>query len=50
LPVALVGVMVMVVLARTGHQRAHDEMRILKLFVDEALGCDCFKLAEAQAL
>jgi hypothetical protein len=49
LPLAAVGVVVMVVLARTGHQRAHDEMRLLKRFVDEALGCDCFKLAEAQA-
>jgi hypothetical protein len=46
----LVGISVMVVLARTGHQRAHDEMRVLKLFVDGALGCDCFKLAEAQDL
>lgn len=49
LPVAAIGVVVMIVLARTGHQRAHDEMRVLKRFVDDALGCDCFKLAEAQA-
>ncbi len=49
LPVAVIGVVVMVVLARTGHQRAHEEMRVLKRFVDDALGCDCFKLAEAQA-
>ena len=50
LPVALVGSAVLIFLARTGHQRAHSEMRVLKTFVDEALGCDCFKLAEAQDL
>ena len=50
LPVSGLGVGVLIFLARAGHQRAHDEMRVLKTFVDEALGCDCFKLAEAQDL
>ncbi len=50
LPFAALGVGALIFLARTGHQRAHGEMRVLKTFVDEALGCDCFKLAEAQAL
>jgi hypothetical protein len=35
-------------LAGEGRRRAAGEMRMLKRFVDEALGCDCFKLAEAQ--
>lgn len=30
-----------------GKRLAHDEMRLLKNFLDEALGCDCFALAEA---
>ena len=28
----------------------HDEMRTLKTFVDDALGCDCFALAEGSAI
>ena len=35
-------------LAQEGKRRAKDQMRTLKGFVDEALGCDCFALAEAE--
>lgn len=38
----------MVYLERTGRARAQDDMRLLKDFVDQALGCDCLKLAEEQ--
>ncbi|MFZ1659482.1 MAG: hypothetical protein WAT61_11695 [Flavobacteriales bacterium] len=48
-PVAVVGIAVMVYLAYTGQRRAHDDMRTLKEFVDGALGCDCFKVAMEQA-
>lgn len=34
------------ILAQEGKRRARDEMRLLKHFVDGALGCDCFALAE----
>jgi len=40
----------MIYLERTGRERALDDMRFLKEFVDQALGCDCLKLAEEQAL
>lgn len=46
-PAALLAV-VLLYLAREGRSKATEEMRILKRFVDDALGCDCFKLAEAQ--
>ncbi|MBV6405677.1 MAG: hypothetical protein GFGODING_02457 [Flavobacteriales bacterium] len=49
LPVSAVGTVVLVLMARAGRLRAADEMRVLKHFVDAALGCDCFKLAMAQA-
>jgi hypothetical protein len=32
-------------MAQAGKQRSRDEMRTLKVFVDQALGCDCFALA-----
>lgn len=34
------------ILAQEGKRRSKDEMRFLKTFVDGALGCDCFALAE----
>ena len=49
LPVCAVGAVVLFLLARAGRGQATDEMRVLKHFVDGALGCDCFKLAMAQA-
>ena len=49
LPVGAVGAVVLFLLARAGRQRATGEMRVLKHFVDDALGCDCFKLAMDQA-
>ena len=33
-------------LAQEGKRRSREEMHRLKAFVDEALGCDCFALAE----
>jgi hypothetical protein len=33
-------------LAQGGKRRSKDEMRTLKNFVDQALGCDCFALSE----
>jgi hypothetical protein len=33
-------------LAQGGKRRAREHMRALKRFMDEALGCDCFALAE----
>jgi hypothetical protein len=33
-------------LAQVGKVRSRDDMHLLKHFVDEALGCDCFALAE----
>ena len=35
---------------RAGRTRARSDMYFLKDFVDQALGCDCLKLAEEQAL
>ena len=35
------------VIAQEGKRRSREEMRFLKHFVDGALGCDCFALAEA---
>ena len=32
-------------MAQAGKRRSRDEMRTLKVFVDQALGCDCFALA-----
>ncbi|MBK6539958.1 MAG: hypothetical protein IPG10_01460 [Flavobacteriales bacterium] len=40
----------MVYLERTGRARAQGDMRLLKDLVDQALGCDCLKLAEEQAV
>ena len=37
-------------LAQGGKRRSRDEMRTLKTFVDDALGCDCFALAEGSAI
>lgn len=47
-PIALVGIAALVIVERSGRTRARDEMRLLKHFVDEALGCDCLKLAVEQ--
>jgi hypothetical protein len=33
-------------LAQVGKVRSREDMHLLKHFVDEALGCDCFALAE----
>lgn len=48
-PVSLVGAAALFFVAHAGQHRARAEMRVLKDFLDEALGCDCFKLAEEQA-
>ncbi len=32
-------------MAQAGKRRSREEMRTLKIFVDQALGCDCFALA-----
>lgn len=42
---ALIGSVIMFGMVQEGKRRSHHEMRELKTFVDEALGCDCFKLA-----
>jgi hypothetical protein len=34
-------------LSQEGKRRSKAEMRMLKNFVDGALGCDCFALADA---
>ncbi|MCC6399211.1 MAG: hypothetical protein IT227_00460 [Flavobacteriales bacterium] len=49
LPVGAAGAVVLFLLARAGRRKASGEMRVLKHFVDDALGCDCFKLAMDQA-
>lgn len=48
LPVALVGMLIMYFVSYEGKKLSRDEMRKLKLFVDRALNCDCFVLAEEQ--
>lgn len=50
LPFVLLTMGFMFYLERTGRARARNDMRLLKEFVDKALGCDCLKLAEEQAL
>jgi hypothetical protein len=37
-------------LAQGGKRRSRQEMRTLKTFVDDALGCDCFALAEGSTI
>jgi hypothetical protein len=37
--------LVLWLMAQGGKVRSRDEMRVLKVFVDDALGCDCFALA-----
>lgn len=37
--------LVLWLMAQAGKVRSRDEMRVLKVFVDDALGCDCFALA-----
>ena len=49
-PFVLVGLGVLIHLERTGRQRATSDMHYLKRFVDEALGCDCLKLAAEQGM
>lgn len=39
--------LVLWLVAQEGKRRSKDEMGQLKHFVDDALGCDCFALAEA---
>jgi len=48
LPVALLGIAAMYFVSYEGKKLAHDEMRTLKHFMDDAMGCDCFKLSEQQ--
>ncbi|MCB0793380.1 MAG: hypothetical protein KDB88_01465 [Flavobacteriales bacterium] len=47
IPSAL-GPLVMVWMSLEGKRRSRDEMRTLNRTVDEALGCDCFRLAMEQ--
>lgn len=47
-PLVLVGMGVLIHLERTGRRRAQADMHYLQRFVDEALGCDCLKLATEQ--
>ena len=49
LPAALVGVVGMWYASLNGKKLAQDEMWMLKHFVDEALGYDCFKMASMSA-
>lgn len=49
-PFALVLGGIMMYLERTGRARARGDMHLLKNMVDSALGCDCLRLAEEQAL
>lgn len=49
-PFVLLCAGLMIHMERTGRTRAQDDMRVLKEFVDHALGCDCLKLAEEQAV
>jgi hypothetical protein len=44
-PMPAVG-LVLWLLAQGGKRRSRDEMRTLKNFMDQALGCDCFALSE----
>ena len=39
--------LVLWLLAQEGKRRSKEEMHVLKHFVDDALGCDCFALSEA---
>lgn len=45
-PVSLLGMVAMWLVSVEGKKLARAEMHALKNFVDEALECDCFKLAE----
>lgn len=38
--------LVLWLLAQEGKRRSKDQMRALKQFVDQALGCDCFAMAD----
>ncbi|MEZ4721962.1 MAG: hypothetical protein R2813_08820 [Flavobacteriales bacterium] len=46
IPVSLIGMAIMWFISYEGKKLAHDEMWMLKHFVDEALACDCFKMAD----
>jgi len=35
-------------MVQEGKRRSRDDMRTLKRFVDDALGCDCIRLADEQ--
>lgn len=47
-PATAACIAVLFVVERSGRHRAQGDMRVLKDFVDEALGCDCLKLAVEQ--
>lgn len=46
LPVAFLGMLLLFFVSLEGKKLAKQEMLDLKVFVDEALDCDCFQLAE----
>jgi hypothetical protein len=48
LPVAGIGMGLMYFISYEGQKLSRNEMRMMKRFVDRALECDCFALAEAQ--
>ena len=48
LPVALIGMLLMYFISYEGKKLSRDEMIALEGYVDSALDCDCFKLAEDQ--
>ncbi len=45
---SVIGVVAMYLVSYEGKRLARDEMYALKKFVDDALGCDCIRLAEEQ--
>ena len=45
---AAVGSVIMFGMVQEGKRRSRDDMRTLKRFVDDALGCDCIRLADEQ--
>jgi len=49
-PAALIGMALMYGISYEGKKLAHDEMRALKHFLDRALDCDCFAIAEEQRM
>ena len=45
---ALIGMLLMYFISYEGKKLSRDEMIALEGYVDSALDCDCFKLAEDQ--